>query len=76
MSDLQQPTMENVEFMIDAIKTKLKMATAAAMQSSSFDLARYEDIKELYDIVESKDKFSISEVEALVSELGRLRRND
>lgn len=76
MSDLQQPTMENVEFMIDAIKIKLKMATAAAMQSSSFDLARYEDIKELYDIVESKDKFSISEVEALVSELGRLRRND
>jgi uncharacterized protein YfkK (UPF0435 family) len=74
MSDLQQPTMENVEFMIDAIKTKLKMATAAAMQSSSFDLARYEDIKELYDIVESKDKFSISEVEALVSELGRLRK--
>ncbi|MHA7967486.1 DUF1128 domain-containing protein [Paenibacillus sp. CAU 1782] len=74
MPDLQQPTSENVEFMIDAIKTKLKMATAAAMQSSSFDLAKYEDIKELYDIVESKDKFSISEVEALVSELGKLRR--
>lgn len=74
MPDLQQPTTENVEFMIDVIKTKLKMASAAAMQSSSFDLAKYEDIKELYDIVDSKDKFSISEVEALVSELGRLRK--
>ncbi|MGO4375096.1 DUF1128 family protein, partial [Paenibacillus sp. MCAF20] len=28
---------------------------------------------DLYDVVASKEKFSISEVEALVSELGKLR---
>ncbi|MEF2244272.1 DUF1128 domain-containing protein [Paenibacillus sp. IITD108] len=74
MNNLQNYSLENVEFMIDAIKTKLRMATAAAMQASSFDSDKYEDIKDLYDIVSSKDSFSISEVEALVSELGKLRK--
>lgn len=73
MNNLQLQTQENVEFMIEVIKTKLKMASAAAMQASNFDLGKYEDIKDLYEVVASKDKFSISEVEALVSELGKLR---
>ena len=73
MVDLEQKSQQNVEFMIETIKTKLKMATAAAMQSSHFNIDQYEDIKELYEVVASKEKFSISEVEALVSELGKLR---
>ncbi|MOA28247.1 hypothetical protein D3C78_1491750 [compost metagenome] len=73
MNNLQLQTTENIEFMIDVIKTKLKMASAAAMQASHFDINQYEDIRELYEVVASKEKFSISEVEALVSELGRLR---
>lgn len=71
--NLSEPTQQNVEYMIEAIKTKLRMATGAAMQASSFSIARYEDIKDIYDMIESKDRFSISEVEALVSELGKLR---
>ncbi|MFB9331012.1 DUF1128 domain-containing protein [Paenibacillus aurantiacus] len=74
MKNLNEPTQENVEFMIEEIKTKLRMATAAAMQASSFSVGRYEDIKDLYEVVASKEKFSISEVEALVSELGQLRK--
>ncbi|MFD0715289.1 DUF1128 domain-containing protein [Paenibacillus sp. GCM10027626] len=73
MTNLNEPTAENIEFMIEAIKSKLRMATAAAMQASHFSTARYEDIKEIYEIVSSKENFSISEVEALVSELGQLR---
>ncbi len=71
--NLNEPTQQNVEYMIEAIKTKLRMATGAAMQASSFSIARYEDIKDIYDMISSKDRFSISEVEALVSELGKLR---
>lgn len=73
MINLEQPTEQNIEYMIETIKTKLKMASAAAMQASHFKLSNYEDIKDLYEVVASKDKFSISEVEALVSELGKLR---
>ncbi|MFF2886591.1 DUF1128 domain-containing protein [Paenibacillus sp. NPDC057967] len=74
MSNLDQHTQENVEIMIEAIKTKLRMASGAAMQASNFNVDQYEDIKELYDIVNAKERFSISEVEALVSELGKLRK--
>jgi len=74
--NLNEPTADNVAHMIDTIKSKLRMATAAAMQSSHFDLKRYEDIRDIYDVVVSKPSFSISEVEALVSELGKLRSHD
>lgn len=73
MVNLEEQTQQNVEFMIETIKTKLRMATAAAMQASHFSVEQYEDIRDLYEVVASKDKFSISEVEALVSELGKLR---
>ncbi|MFC4304246.1 DUF1128 domain-containing protein [Cohnella boryungensis] len=71
--DLNQPTQQNVEYMIETIKTKLRMATGSAMQASSFTVDKYEDLKDIYDMVNSKERFSISEVEALVSELGKLR---
>ncbi|GMK46473.1 MULTISPECIES: DUF1128 domain-containing protein [Paenibacillus] len=73
MVNLEEQTQQNVEFMIETIKTKLRMATAAAMQASHFSIDQYEDIRDLYEVVASKEKFSISEVEALVSELGKLR---
>ncbi|MFL1674962.1 DUF1128 domain-containing protein [Paenibacillus dendritiformis] len=69
-----EKTQQNVELMIEAIKERLKMATAAAMQPSAFSVEQYDDIKDVYDIVMSKSSYSISEMEALVSELGRLRR--
>jgi uncharacterized protein YfkK (UPF0435 family) len=60
--------------MIEGIKSKLRMASGAAMNASAFSVERYEDIQDVYDLVMSKDNLSISEVEALVSELGRLRK--
>ncbi|BCG61022.1 DUF1128 domain-containing protein [Paenibacillus sp. URB8-2] len=72
--DLSNPTQSNVEYMIECIKTKLKMASAAAMQSSAFSLDKYEDIRDIYEVVMDSDRLSIAQVEALVSELGRLRK--
>jgi uncharacterized protein YfkK (UPF0435 family) len=71
--DLTQKTQENVEYMIEAIKTKLRMATGAAMAASAFHVDQYDDIFDVYDIVMSKERLSISEVEALALELGKLR---
>ncbi|MDQ0495046.1 DUF1128 domain-containing protein [Paenibacillus brasilensis] len=71
--DLSVPSHANIEYMIEGIKTKLRMASGAAMQASAFSLEQYEDIYDVYDMVMSKPNLSISEVEAVVSELGRLR---
>lgn len=72
--DLSQPSQENVEYMIEGIKSKLKMASAAAMQASAFSVNNYDDILDIYEVAMSSIKLSISQVEALVSELGRLRK--
>lgn len=71
--DLSIKSQANVEFMIEAIKMKLKMASGAAMSASAFSVEQYDDIRDVYDIVMSKERLSISEVEALAQELGRLR---
>lgn len=71
--DLSVKSQANVEYMIEAIKTKLRMASGAAMSASAFHIDQYDDIRDVYDIVMSKERLSISEVEALAQELGRLR---
>lgn len=72
--NLEQHTEDNIVYMIEAVKAKLKMASAAAMQASNFKIEQYEDIRDIYEVVQSKNNFSISEMEALVSELGKLRK--
>ncbi|HZG74933.1 MAG TPA: DUF1128 domain-containing protein [Paenibacillus sp.] len=72
--DLSKATPENVDYMIEQIKTRLRMATGAAIKSTQFNESMYEDLKDLYDMVMSKERFSISEIEAIVSELGHLRK--
>ncbi|MEC0372650.1 DUF1128 family protein [Paenibacillus chibensis] len=71
--DLSQKNAENIEYMIESIKTKLRMASGAAMSASAFSVDQYEDIRDVYELVMNKSNLSISEVEALVSELGKLR---
>jgi uncharacterized protein YfkK (UPF0435 family) len=73
-NNLSTPSAENVEFMIEDIKKRLKMAAVAAIRPASFDITQYEDIKDIYDLVSSKDHYSINEMEAIVTELGRLRK--
>ena len=72
--DLSQATQENVEYMVDAIKKKLKMATGAAIKPSHFNVDQYEDIKDMYDMIINKPHFSIAEMEAIVQELGQMRK--
>lgn len=59
--------------MIEGIKNKLRVATAASIKAEHFSLDNYEDIKYLYDHIIAKDRFSISEIEALCDELKSLK---
>jgi uncharacterized protein YfkK (UPF0435 family) len=72
--DLSKATPENAEYMVEEIKNRLRVATGAAIKATHFDEAMYEDLKDIYDLVMSKERFSISEIEAIVSELGKLRK--
>ncbi|GIP38921.1 hypothetical protein J31TS4_22010 [Paenibacillus sp. J31TS4] len=72
--DLSVKTPENVEHMIEAIKTKLRVATGAAIKPSHFDYEKYEDLVDIYELVMAKSHFSVSEMDAIVMELGHLRK--
>ncbi|CAM3380910.1 DUF1128 domain-containing protein [Cytobacillus oceanisediminis] len=75
MNNLSEKSVENVEYMIEAIKEKLKVLNLGAIKPSHFDEEMYEELKDIYDLVMKKDSFSPNEMQALVEELGNLRKN-
>ncbi len=72
--NLNQATEENLVHMIEGMKDKLKMANVDALDPESFDLAHYEDILFMYNMVKKRDHFTPSEMSALVEELGSFRK--
>ncbi|WP_102347779.1 DUF1128 domain-containing protein [Bacillus sp. Marseille-P3661] len=72
--DLTNKSAENVEFMINAIKDKLRMVNVGAVKAEHFDGEMYEELKDIYEMVIGKDSFSISEMQAIAAELGNLRK--
>ena len=72
--DLNIWSEENVEYMFEEIKRKLRMATGGSINASNIKQEVYEDLKDLYDLVVSKNNFSISEIDAITTELGKIRK--
>ncbi|MBO1581160.1 MULTISPECIES: DUF1128 domain-containing protein [Bacillus] len=70
--DLSVKSQENVEYMVEAIKEKLRMVNAGAMRAESFNEEMYEDLRDIYDHVMKRETFSISEMQAITEELGTL----
>lgn len=72
--DLTKKTKENILFMVEAIKEKLRMANVDAFKADNFNEEMYEDLKDIYEMVMNKATFSISEMQAIAAELGNLRK--
>jgi uncharacterized protein YfkK (UPF0435 family) len=72
--NLTTPSKENVAYIVEKIKEKLKMVNSEALRSEDFTEANYEDLYDLYEMVMKRDTFSPSEMQAIVSELGSLRK--
>lgn len=72
--DLSNPTPENIDFMVSQIKEKLRMVNVDAVKSEHFSQDQYEDLHDIYDMVMKRETFSPSEMQAIASELGSLRK--
>ncbi|HJH11953.1 MAG TPA: DUF1128 domain-containing protein [Metalysinibacillus jejuensis] len=72
--DLTTPSKENVQYIIEQLKDKLRMVNVDAMRSDNFGEGNYEDLYDLYTMVMKRDNFSPSEMQAIVAELGSLRK--
>jgi uncharacterized protein YfkK (UPF0435 family) len=72
--NLTEKSVENVEYMIDQIKEKLRVLNFGAIKPSHFDEEMYEELKDIYELVMKKNTFSPNEMQAIVEELGSLRK--
>ncbi len=72
--NLTEKSTENVEYMIEAIKGKLKVLNIGAIKPSHFDEEMYEELKDIYELVMRKPSFSPNEMQAIAEELGSLRK--
>lgn len=72
--DLSKNTPENIKYMLNEIITKMKMVNSGAVTSESVNTELYEDLYDIYELVMKKNSFSPNEMQALVEELGRLRK--
>lgn len=72
--DLSKPSNENITFMIEEIKAKLRMVNVDAMKSEHFNDSQYEDLFDLYEMVKSRDNITPNEMQAIAKELGSLRK--
>lgn len=71
--DLTKPTPENVTFMIEKIKEKLRMVNVDAMKSENFSTSKYDDLHYMYEMVMKRETFSPNEMQAIAAELGSMR---
>ncbi|AOV06829.1 DUF1128 domain-containing protein [Sporosarcina ureilytica] len=72
--DLTKPSEENVTFMIEQIKEKLRMVNVDAMKADTFNTEKYDDLHFMYEMVMKRQHISSNEVEAIAAELGALRK--
>lgn len=72
--DLTKASEENVTFMIEQIKEKLRMVNVDAMRADSFNTEKYDDLLYMYNMVMKRANISANEMEAIAAELGALRK--
>ncbi|WP_307343279.1 DUF1128 domain-containing protein [Metabacillus malikii] len=72
--NLTEKSAENVEYMVDQIKEKLRMLNFGAIKSTHFNEDMYEELKDIYEHVMKKQSFSPNEMQAIAEELGNLRK--
>jgi len=71
--DLNEKSRENVDYMISEIKNRLKFVNPDVVRTESFGTEKYDDLKDIYDWVMTKSELSVSEMQAILSELKNLR---
>lgn len=72
--DLSTKSPENISYMIEKIKEKLRMVNVDAMKSENFSTEQYEDLYYMYTTVMKRDNITPNEMQAIAAELGSMRR--
>ena len=72
--DLTTKSPENITYMIEQIKEKLRMVNVDAMKSDNFSTEQYDDLYYMYKMVMKRDNITPNEMQAIAAELGSMRK--
>ncbi|MFD1067608.1 DUF1128 domain-containing protein [Oceanobacillus locisalsi] len=71
---LDQPSVANMEYMLQELAEKLQVVNRSIMDAEDYDLEKYDELKWMYDMVISKGRLSASETQAFINELAAIRK--
>lgn len=72
--DLSIQSEENLAFILQELGKKLGIVNQIIIKPEDYDINRYDDLKDLYDMVIQKGKLTVSETEAFIDELRSVRK--
>ncbi len=72
--DLSIKSTENVSYMIEGIKEKLRMVNVDAMKAENFSTEQYDDLLYMYEMVMKRENITPNEMQAIAAELGSMRK--
>ncbi|MGP4072623.1 DUF1128 domain-containing protein [Piscibacillus sp. B03] len=72
--NLNEATEENLKYIIDDMSKQLQVLNPTIMNHENFSLDDYDEIKQLHDMVKSKNQVSVPEIHAIIDELKKLRK--
>lgn len=74
MRQLNEPTEENLAYLLQEITKKLQVVNPSIMDPEDYDLNKYDQLKLLFDVLHEKGQLSVSETQAFVQELAAIRK--
>lgn len=63
---------EKVSLLLEDIKEKMKMVNVGALQAVPLTQNKYEELEDVHYLVMKRDSLSISEIDAIVQEIGSI----
>ncbi|WP_284139920.1 MULTISPECIES: DUF1128 domain-containing protein [unclassified Virgibacillus] len=73
--NLNVPTKENMQIILDEIAEKLSVVNRSIMDAADYDLEKYEELKQMHALVLQKGSLSAFEVQAFLDELRTVRKS-
>lgn len=72
--NLEDVTHENLEFMLNDLKKRLKIVNESLIDPDDFRLDDYDEVRDIYEMVAKRPQLTTMQLEGVLSELGDLRK--
>jgi uncharacterized protein YfkK (UPF0435 family) len=70
------PSKENLEQLVEEIKSNLRLVNASIIRPEDFGLDQYEKLLEIHRLIQKKEgRLTMMEIEGILEELRELRAN-